>query len=72
LGVPRGETEQELSDEQTNHEVQDESDQSMTVEEMQALLAAFAESNQAVPKVTAIRTIRGSRLGIVPIRSKSK
>ena len=72
LGVPRGETEQELTDEEINHEVQGESDQSMTVEEMQALLATFAESNQAAPKVTAIRTIRGSRLGIVPIRSKSK
>ncbi len=49
-----------------------EADQSMTVEEMQMLLASFAESAQASPKFTAIRTIRGSRMGVVPVRTKSK
>lgn len=47
-------------------------DEAMSVEEMQALLAFFAESNQPAPKFTAIRTIRGSRLGVVPVRTKSK
>jgi len=47
-------------------------DESMSVEEMQALLAFFAESNQPAPKFTAIRTIRGSRLGVVPVRTRSK
>jgi pilus assembly protein CpaB len=47
-------------------------EESMSVEEMQALLAFFAESNQPAPKFTAIRTIRGSRLGVVPVRTKSK
>lgn len=49
-----------------------EADQAMTIEEMQALLASFAESNTASPRFTAIRTIRGSRVGIVPVRTKGK
>jgi len=52
--------------------VESDTDQSMTVEEMQALLASFAQSNKPAPKFTAIRTIRGSRTGIVPVRSKGR
>jgi len=46
--------------------------ESMTVEEMQALLASLAESNSRPPRFTAIRTIRGSLVGVVPVRIKSK
>jgi len=46
--------------------------ESMTVEEMQALLASLAESNSRPPQFTAIRTIRGSAVGLVPVRTKSK
>jgi len=52
--------------------VDSDEDQSMTVEEMQALLASFAETNKPSPKFTAIRTIRGSRMGVVPVRTKGK
>ncbi|MFY8070680.1 MAG: Flp pilus assembly protein CpaB [Pirellula sp.] len=47
-------------------------EESMTVEEMQALLSSFAEANTRPPGFTAIRTIRGSRVGVVPVRTKSK
>lgn len=63
-----------LSNEPTVEEllVDSEEDQSMTVEEMQSLLASFAETNKPSPKFTAIRTIRGSRMGVVPVRTKGK
>jgi len=47
-------------------------EESMTVEEMQALLASLATNNTPAPGFTAIRTIRGSRVGVVPVRTKSK
>lgn len=46
--------------------------ESMTVDEMQALLASLATNNTPAPGFTAIRTIRGSRVGVVPVRTKSK
>jgi hypothetical protein len=80
--MPQGETlvkDQEVGNDENNMEptvdelyASSQSEESMTVEEMQALLASFAQTNTRPPGFTAIRTIRGSRVGVVPVRTKSK
>jgi pilus assembly protein CpaB len=82
IAMPQGETlvkDQEVGNDENNMEptvdelyASSQSEESMTVEEMQALLASFAQTNTRPPGFTAIRTIRGSRVGVVPVRTKSK
>jgi pilus assembly protein CpaB len=49
-----------------------ESDESLTISDLQALISDGDGTGRSVPGFGAIRTIRGSRTGVVPIRTKSK
>jgi pilus assembly protein CpaB len=49
-----------------------EPEESLTISDLQELVSAGDGTGRSVPGFGAIRTIRGSRTGVVPIRTKSK
>lgn len=48
------------------------SEESLTISDLQMLISDGDGAGHSVPRFGAIRTIRGSRTGVVPIRTKSK
>lgn len=48
------------------------SEESLTISDLQSLISDGDGAGRSVPRFGAIRTIRGSRTGVVPIRTKSK
>ena len=48
------------------------SEESLTISDLQSLISDGDGAERSVPRFGAIRTIRGSRTGVVPIRTKSK
>lgn len=53
-------------------ESESRSDESLTISDLQALISDGDGTGRSVPGFGAIRTIRGSRTGVVPIRTNSK
>lgn len=53
-------------------ESESKSEESLTISDLQALISDGDGTGRSVPRFGAIRTIRGSRTGVVPIRTKSK
>jgi pilus assembly protein CpaB len=53
-------------------EVEPESEQSLTISDLQGLISAADPASRTALGFSAIRTIRGSRVGVVPIRTKPR
>ena len=53
-------------------QVPPEEERSLTMSELQSLISDGDGTERSALRLGAIRTIRGSRMGVVPIRTRSK